>query len=308
MNGKRRVRFLRAGAVAAVVAVLAGQLAPAYAGWGSRHAWGCWGHGFCAPSAPCQYETVETTVYVPRMVTETRTVKRVVYRHERREETVQVARCVPEVKTYTREYTVMVPREMTKTVTYTVQVPTWKEVEQEYTVMVPYTEERTAERMVCRPVWSEEERSYTVMVPHQEERTAERLVCRQVWNEEERSYTLMVPHQETRQGHRTVCQYVPSTETRYVCRDAGHWSTVNYANPCNPCCTWSQCVWVPNVVREAVEYKVMRPQVSTVPYEYTVTVYENRQTGRWPTGRHSAAFEKPRCPRPTELVGILESS
>ncbi len=119
---------------------------------------------------------------------------------------------------------------------------------------------------------TQEDRPYTVMVPYQEQRQAERTVCRQVVTQEERPYTVMVPYQEKRKGERTVCKYVPTTETHYVCRDLGHWATVNYCNPCNPCCTWSSCYWVPKVVHEPVAYTVMRPQVSTVPYDYRVTV------------------------------------
>src|SRR5438552_17555845 len=105
--------------------------------------------------------------------------------------------------------------------------------------MVRKQEKRTAERLVCVPVMKEVERPYTVMVPHQEQRTAERLVCRQVMREVERPYTVMVPHQEVRHGERTVCQYVPTTETRYVCRDMGHWEAV--AAPCGPAYGCGSC-------------------------------------------------------------------
>ena len=119
----------------------------------------CLPGGGCYGGATC-YEMVETTCYVPRTFTETRTVKCTEYRHEVREETYNVHRCVPEVKTLTREYTVMVPKTMSKTVAYTVQVPVWKPVEQTYTVMVPHQEERTAERTVCKPVVTQVEREY----------------------------------------------------------------------------------------------------------------------------------------------------
>src|SRR5205085_14846 len=113
VSSNRRSGSLRIGAVAVVLALLAGHVAPACGGHSVGHGgWSCWSHGACAP---CNYEIVETTVYVPRSFVENRTIKSIEYRHETREETIQVRRCVPEVKTYTREYTVMVPRERTKT-------------------------------------------------------------------------------------------------------------------------------------------------------------------------------------------------
>ena len=83
---------------------------------------GCGSASGCGASACGTWETVEKTVLVPQMVTETRTV------------TVNVP--------------VQEERQGTRTVCKTVSEPQ----EQTYTVMVPYTEERQGTRTVCKTV------------------------------------------------------------------------------------------------------------------------------------------------------------
>src|SRR2546423_1232999 len=85
VSSNRRSSSLRIGAVAVVLALLAGHVARASGGHAcGRGGWGCWSQGSCAP---CNYEMVEPTVYVPRSFVENRPVKSLEYRHETREET-----------------------------------------------------------------------------------------------------------------------------------------------------------------------------------------------------------------------------
>jgi hypothetical protein len=137
----------------------------------------------------------------------------------------------------------MVPEVRTKTHTYTVQVPVYREVEQTYQVAVPRRESV--------------EQQYTVMVPYPVKKTATRTVCQ------------MVPQTVTR----TVCRDRGHWEDRpYVSACA----PANCCDSCNRCggagtVTCMRRVWVPNVVQEPVECTVMRPHYSEQAYEYTVT-------------------------------------
>jgi hypothetical protein len=128
------------------------------------------------------------------------------------------------------------------------------------------------------------------MVPENRTRTEQFTVSVPTWREENRPYTVMMPYTETRQATRQVCEMVPTTETRTICQDRGHWQTQVVAarpigDPCDPCgqacapaCATTR-VWVPNLVQEQIPITVMRPQWKDVPYEYQVTLFrpETRQ-------------------------------
>ena len=218
--------------------------------------------GGCGPScqpAPCQPEVqyVEKTIYVPQMVSETRTVNVTKYRTEERERRYMVHRCVPETTQVEQKYIVMVPQQKERTVEYTVNVPVTRDVEQKY--------------WVCVPKYEDVEKSYQVKVP--------------VWDEVEKTCTVLVPHREQRQGTRTVCKVVPVKEKRTVTCDRGHWEVQTSEVACGKCLSgcaprvYRVCkrVWVPNVVTEEVEVTVCRRQTEEVPYEYCVTVMKPEQ-------------------------------
>src|SRR5687768_14962925 len=68
----------------------------------------------CGPA----YVEVERTIMVPTMSSETRTVNVTRYRQEPRSKTYTVMKCVPETKSVDYEYTVMVPENRSRTVTW----------------------------------------------------------------------------------------------------------------------------------------------------------------------------------------------
>jgi YTV len=120
------------------------------------------GGGHHAHLAPCTtYETVERTIYVPKLVPETRIVHQTICEPEVRERQITVCRRVPESRQVTENFTVMVPQRRSRTVNYTVCKPVWSEVEQAYTVCIPQTETRTGTRTVCRPVQVQETQTVT---------------------------------------------------------------------------------------------------------------------------------------------------
>lgn len=96
---------------------------------------GC-GCATCASS--CQlYQTVEKTIYVPRMAQETRIVNQTICEPEVRERVVTVCRQVPEAREVTEHFTVMVPQQRRGIQNYVVCRAVWSEVEQPYTVSIP---------------------------------------------------------------------------------------------------------------------------------------------------------------------------
>src|SRR5439155_824837 len=79
------------------------------------------------------------------------------------------------------------------------------------------------------------------------------------------------------QATRRVCKLVPTTVTRKVCEDKGHYETVMtpYTVGCGDCaqtCYKACRKWVPNVVTTDVQCTVMQPQTEEVPYQYQVTL------------------------------------
>ena len=97
----------------------------------------------------------------------------------------------------------------------------------------------------------------------------------------------MFPTTETRTGTRMVCKLVPTTETRTVIRDCGHWGPQIVKAPSDGgvsrCgggavafspATRTICkrVWVPNVVTQEVQATVNHPVREEVDYSCDVTV------------------------------------
>ncbi len=173
----------------------------------------------------------------------------------------------------------------------------------EKTVMCPVmiTEHRTVQQVCCRAevrqatvtcyrqVPETRMASYqcTVLVPEVRQKTVQHTVCKPVYRTETRQYTVMVPYTETLQGVRQVCKLVPTTVTKTVCEDQGHWEE----RPCEPAtcapatCAPATCapeacaaacemptrkVWVPNVVTRQVPVTCMKPTMVEEPYTYTV--------------------------------------
>lgn len=201
----------------------------------------------------CGPTYMEKTIYVPKWITQTKTVMQTQYRPEQRERVVTVQRLVPETRAVERRYTVMVPEVRTKLHTYTVNVPVWREVQKPYHVRVPVRE--TVQKQ------------FTVMVPYQETLTASRTVCKMV--------PQTITHTVCRdRGHWADVPYQTACSA-YGCGRSCY-SGCGSCEPCGRCggtgmITCSRRVWVPNMVYEQVPRVVYRPQYSQVPYQYTVT-------------------------------------
>jgi hypothetical protein len=99
---------------------------------------------------------------------------------------------------------VMEPEQRSRTYTVCRRVPYTESMVQDYTVMVQQTQMRTVTETVYKPVMRDVAQNYTVMVPHQEVRNSVR--------------------------HIPVCE--PTTVTRRVCVDRGHWETRQVQVPC----------------------------------------------------------------------------
>jgi hypothetical protein len=134
------------------------------------------------------------------------------------------------------EKTIMVPTY--ETVTRTIQV----------TECRPETRERTYTVMRRVPKTETVTRNYTVMVPQQQTRTVNYTVCKPVYTNETVQYTVQVPYTEAREATRRICRRVPTTLTRTITVDEGHWETqapvacdtggddcAGYASNCGDC-------------------------------------------------------------------------
>jgi hypothetical protein len=245
---------------------------PAQAGWYS----GC---GPCCPPQPC-YQTVQKTVMVPSWETQT--------------QTIQVSRCRPEV----RQMTYNCYR----------NVPVMKQVQQQCTVMVPQVQQKTISYTVCRQEMREYTRQCTVMVPVQETRTCMRQVCQMVPQTMTHTVCVDQGHWETvscggapsgapemsnppanNAPPAMPAPALPSPSERPAApapqaKQAGKIPVMQVSfrrnmmqygggccSPCAPsCCV--QRVWVPQIVQKQVSYTCMKPQISQVPCNYTVTV------------------------------------
>lgn len=203
----------------------------------------------CAPApcaSVCEPAVVHRTVMVPETTYETRKVTVTKYRREQRQKQVTVQTRVPVRQTRTCNYTVMVPHQTTRTVNY----------------------------VECVPVQTTKTVAYTVKKP--------------VWTTKTVHYTVCVPEQVERQGVKRVARRVVVEKTRTVCVDQGHWEERPVApcggcNACGSCggcgscgaaCAPATCkVWVSNLVKKEVPYKVCQTVCEDVPYTYTVTKY-----------------------------------
>jgi hypothetical protein len=252
--------------VAAVTAygMLLTSVLPAYAGSFKSGCGSCCTPQPCCQPQPC-YQTVQRTVMVPTWETQT--------------QTIQVTRCKPE----------------TKQMTYTCYktVPVVKQIQQQYTVMVPQVQQRTVTYTVCRQEMKSMTRQCTVMVPVQQTRSGTRQVCTMVPVTMTRTVCVDQGHWETvsccgapvempaapvptapapvpqaKQSGKTPALQV--SLRRSMVRGGGCCAPTCCA-PCAPTCGTQQ-VWVPKIVQQQIPYTCMKPQISQVPYTYTVTV------------------------------------
>ncbi len=146
--------------------------------------------------ACCKYRAVEQTVMQPVFVRTKRKVQTVEYRDEQRRRVVQVKKPVYETKSVTREITVMVPEQRTRTETYTVCKPVTKQNEcgccvtelvheqksreVPYTVCVPTKKSITVPVTTCHYVPEERTTDYVASVPVNVEKEVDVVVCRMV--------------------------------------------------------------------------------------------------------------------------------
>ncbi len=138
---------------------------------------------------------VESTICVPVFAYEKRMVPCVEYSTEQRQQPVTVMHAVPEKKTITREYVVMVPETRTRTESYVVCKPVpcdgcgccgckyeqeTKQREVQYTVCVPHTKECTYDVTVCNYVPEQRSVTVNVCVPHMAQKEVSVCVCHMV--------------------------------------------------------------------------------------------------------------------------------
>jgi hypothetical protein len=236
----------------------------------------------CTPAQPCvaKPHMVEKVVMVPQWGTEKRTVNVTQYTREQKTRTYTVNRCVPRVETVTKDVTVMVPVKKSKQVTETVHVPHYREVEKQYTVRVPKF--RTVEKQVqvMVPQWKEVQKEFTVMVPEKQEKVGVRTVCRMEPTVVKKTFTRDEGHWDTQQVEIPVAHCnVPARRGlfRRVSTDCGPGGCGPVAcDPCGDSCATTKVVtrkvWVPNVVTETRDVKVMKPKMVQEEYKYYVTV------------------------------------
>ena len=226
---------------------------------------------------------------VPTMVTEMQTVNCTQYRTEQRQHTCTVYKMVPETRTVEYQYCVLVPETRTKTISCT-----------QYR-----TEQRERTCMVAKQVAETKTVQYTycVQVPETRTRTVQYTVCKPVMSTQTEQYCVCVPVTETRHATRKSC-HMEATQSSYSqCVDEGHWEErpvpscasscgcgcppTNYCGNCSalrrlrsppPCRTCR--VWVSNWVTKQIPCTVMKPVMTTVPYEYQCTVYHQETRTR----------------------------
>ena len=114
---------------------------------------------------------------------------------------------VSRTETKTIEYTVQVPVQSEQIKTYKMKVPVWTEVQETYNVKVPVLKEIQEQYCVQVPVLQEVPFNYCVNVPYP------------VTNTVNKTVSTVVPVMKTR----TVNYCVPTTKTRSVPVDRGHW-------------------------------------------------------------------------------------
>ncbi len=154
-------------------------------------------------------------------------------------------------------------------------------------------EERTKTCTVCKevPVTKDVECKYTVWVRKKVPQTREIEVCTPTAKQVEQKYTVSVPATETVVKLRRRHECVPTTETRTVCKDEGHWEEREVAcvDRCGCPSTRIEKCWVPKIVKTEVEVTVNKKQCVEEPYECqvktcvdveksrTVTVYDTKK-------------------------------
>jgi hypothetical protein len=217
--------------------------------------WGRWSWGSdgcdAACAAPCDmkcqttYKTIERTVMVPEMATETRTVNVTECRAEERQRTYTVCRPVMERQTVEYQYVVPTYETRTREVTCTVCRPVMTTQERQVTVMVPEQQTRQGTRHVCRMVevkqkhtvcedhgsWQQVTQNYTVgcgdcaqtctrtcnvWVPNMQIREVETTCMRPQMQEEQYQYTITVCNPQTRTETVQVCNLVREQQTSQV--------------------------------------------------------------------------------------------
>lgn len=190
-----------------------------------------------------EWQEVERTIYVPKMVNERRTVNVTEFHCETRQRTVMIRKCVPETRQVRETYVVMVPETRVRTEKYCVQRPVWREEERNITVQVPRWEVRQATRQVCRKVQVQEMRTVScdqghwehvpcdhgcapewgcpvggcrVWRPHIVTKEVPVTVCRDEVSEEPYEYKVAVYTPEVRTHRVRVCDYVTEERSHEV--------------------------------------------------------------------------------------------
>ncbi len=196
---------------------------------------------------PCEitYQTVTSSIMVPTMVPETRTVNFVECRDEQREYHVTVFRQVPETRSVEYEYFVPTYEKRSREMSYTVCKPIMTTEQRQVTGMVPAAETRQGTRRVCSMVpvtrtrmvcedhgsWQQVARTYKVgcgdcaetytrmckvWAPKYERREVQYTVMRPQIQEVPYQYTVTVCHAQTETREVQVCNFVRERQTRQV--------------------------------------------------------------------------------------------
>jgi hypothetical protein len=234
----------------------------------------------CGPACPpCP---VQTTILVPQIVFENRTVTTLCHRPEVRQRAVTVYRTVCETRDVPCEYTVVVPQTRTRQVFDPVERPEYHAFAMRTTLAVPHTETRAATHMVAR------------LVPVQEQRT----VCESAGHWELRSASA-VPYAVGYGGDAVGTQdsapppALPEPPAGQTFRHpASHLNDSAAASAgaspaCASCPAGGACgcpctarVWVPQTVQRTVNVTVFRPVCEPQTDRYPVTVFHPESSTR----------------------------
>ena len=210
---------------------------------------------------------------VPTMVTETRTVKCMECRAEKRQVTYNVCRPVSETKDVSYEIVCPTYEQRTREVKCVVCKPVMSTQECQYTVQVPATETRQGTRKVCK------------MVPVKQTRT----VCEDHGSWQQVTQTYKVGCGDCAQECTRTCNvWVPKIEQKqveYTCmkpqvEDVAYEYNVTVCHPETRTKTVQVCKMVPEEQVQQVQYTVCVPVKKTVTRPVTTCRMVTEQTTR----------------------------
>lgn len=288
----------------------------------------------CACPTACeepQYQTVERTVMVPKLVEEKQRYTEIKYVEVPREREVTVYETVPEVRTVAQREQVWEPETKTRKEQYTVMKPVTVSRPYDVTVSVPVRVRKTGFRTEYRPEVRNKVEEYTEMIPQRVRKTASRKVCTTTPVTRMQTFTQQSGHWETQQVavNRPLMATVAATTVSAA-------SGLGGCSPCVPvncgCQTeyMTRQVYVPEAVQvqrpvttyqsalvdqpysyDEITYKPVKRQRTVqvqhmktvqVPFEYTEVVYREKKERRTEQVQQMVAERHERTVEYTEMV------